>query len=84
MTTRKSGTVGGTRFQGVVLSDGERFSLRKLVRRAGKTMKNGNAASTPKDLDVKPTALGMLLDAIGAVGGWCGHTRQRTTREMTG
>ena len=47
-------------------------------------MKNGNPASTPKDLDVKPTALGMLLDAIGAVGGWCGHTRQRTTREMTG
>ena len=33
------------------------------------TMKNGNAASTPKDLDVKPTALGMLLDSIGAVGG---------------
>ena len=32
-------------------------------------MKNGNAASTPKDMDVKPTALGMLLDAIGAVGG---------------
>ena len=32
-------------------------------------MKNGNAASTPKDLDVKPTALSMLLDAIGAVGG---------------
>ena len=32
-------------------------------------MKNENVASTPKDLDVKPTALGMLLDAIGAVGG---------------
>ena len=32
-------------------------------------MKHGNAAITPKDLDVKPTALGMLLNAIGAVGG---------------
>ena len=31
-------------------------------------MKNGNAASTPKKLDVKPTALGILLDAKGAVG----------------
>ena len=32
-------------------------------------MKNGNAASTSKDLEVKPSALGMLLDATGAVGG---------------
>ena len=32
-------------------------------------MTSGNAASTPKDLDVKPTALGMLLDVMGAVGG---------------
>ena len=32
-------------------------------------MKNRNAASTPKQLDVKPTALGILLDAKGAVGG---------------
>ena len=32
-------------------------------------MENGNAAGTHKDLDVNPTALGMLLDAIGAVGG---------------
>ena len=31
-------------------------------------MKNGNAASTPEKLDVKPTALGILLDVKGAVG----------------
>ena len=32
-------------------------------------MKNENAASELKDTDVKPTALGMLLDTMGAVGG---------------
>ena len=32
-------------------------------------MEDGNSASTPKDLDVRPTALGLLLDAKGAVGG---------------
>ena len=44
-------------------------------------MKNGNAASAPKDLDVKPTALGMLLDEIGAVGG---VVRAYTTRDNLG
>ena len=32
-------------------------------------MNNGKAASTSKELEVKPTALGMLLDETGAVGG---------------
>ena len=31
-------------------------------------MTNGYAASTSKDLDVKPTALGLLMDATGAAG----------------
>ena len=31
-------------------------------------MTNGYGASTPKDLDVKPTALNLLMDAIGAAG----------------
>ena len=31
-------------------------------------MTDGYAASTPKDLDVKPTALGLLMDAIGPTG----------------
>ena len=44
-------------------------------------MKNGNAASTPKNLDVRPTALGMLLDATGAVGGL---VREYTTRDDSG
>ena len=41
-------------------------------------MRNGNAANTPKDLDVKTTALGILLDAKGAVGRL---VRAYTTRE---
>ena len=44
-------------------------------------MKNGNAASTPKKLDVKPTALGILLDAKGAVGEL---VRAYTTRDDAG
>ena len=32
-------------------------------------MKNGSAVNASEDPDVKPTALGMLLDATGAVGG---------------
>ena len=31
-------------------------------------MTDGYPASTPKDLDVKPTALGLLMDATGAAG----------------
>ncbi len=31
-------------------------------------MTDGNAAGTPKDLDVKPTALGLLMDAKGPAG----------------
>ena len=41
-------------------------------------MKNGIAPSTPKKLVVKPTALGILLDAKGAVGGLA---RAYTTRD---
>ena len=44
-------------------------------------MKNGSAASTPMDLDVRPTALSMLLDAMGAVGGL---VRAYTTRDDSG
>ena len=32
-------------------------------------MTSGDAAISPKESDVKPTALSMLLDAVGAVGG---------------
>ena len=39
------------------------------------------AASTPKKLDVKPTALGILLDAQGAIGGLA---RAYTTRDDSG
>ena len=39
------------------------------------------AASTPKELEVKPTALGILLDAQGAIGGLA---RAYTTRDDSG
>ena len=44
-------------------------------------MKNGKDASTTKDLAVKPNALGMLLNAKGAVGGL---VRAYTTRDNLG
>ena len=44
-------------------------------------MKHGVAASTPKKLDVKPTALGIVLDAKGAIGGLA---RAYTTRDDSG
>ena len=44
-------------------------------------MKHGIAASTPKKLEVKPTALGILLDAQGAIGGLA---RAYTTRDDSG
>ena len=44
-------------------------------------MKHGIAASTPKKLEVKPTALGILLDAQGAIGGLA---RAYTRRDDSG
>ena len=44
-------------------------------------MTGGIAASTPKKLEVKPTALGILLDAQGAIGGLA---RAYTTRDDSG
>ena len=44
-------------------------------------MKNGNGASTTKDLVVKPNALGMILNARGAAGGLA---RAYTTRDHSG